>query len=355
MFQFDGATDVGQTTEEPNVWEILRGEIQEDLEQTRKKNEEIKLLLDQSKLEVSKLAERNKAATANLQRVQSQFETLPREDIRSAYDQVLDSQQRLFVMRGQLEKLESDQRHLETHIKMLEKVLNTMEGGTPDDERRPKSSFAAVEMIIQAQEAERKRLSRQMHDGPAQALSNFILMTEIAMRLFDVNPDKARAELATLKTAATTTFQQVREFIFELRPMMLDDLGFIPTIKRYVGALREQAGIDVSVQVTGIERRLEPYLEVMIFRAIQELLINAISYSQASQVRVQIDIGDKDVRTVVDDNGQGFDLATLEESTGMGLKLIRERVEMLGGAFDIGSVVGQGTQVTFQVPIDSAA
>ena len=350
MFPSEGQRDLSQNGDEPSVWDELGDDIREDLEQTTKEKTEIELLIDQSRVEVGKLADKNKAINANLQRVQSQFETLPRDDIRASYDNALDSQQRLFVMRGQLEKLESDAKYLERFQTLLDRVRAAIEGGTPET-GKPGSTFGAVEMMIQAQEAERKRLSRQMHDGPAQALSNFILQTEIAMRLFDMDSEKARVELSNLKTAATTTFQQVREFIFELRPMMLDDLGFIPTIKRYVDALKEQTGTDLTVQVTGMERRLESYLEVLIFRSIQELLSNSTRHSQATQIRVQIDIGDHEVRALVSDNGQGFDLEVLESETGMGIKLIRDRVEMLGGGFDIGSVIGQGTQVTFQLPI----
>ncbi len=92
------------------------------------------------------------------------------------------------------------------------------------------------------------------------------------MRLLDADPVQAKEELANLKNSALGTFQKVRNFIFELRPMMLDDLGLIPTIRKYVDAFKEQTGMDTSLTVTGTERRLEPYLEVMIFRAIQELL-----------------------------------------------------------------------------------
>ena len=86
-----------------------------------------------------------------------------------------------------------------------------------------------------------------MHDGPAQALSNFILQTEIAMRLFDIDQEKARQELITLKNSATSAFQQVRDFVFELRPMMLDDLGLVPTLKRYVEAFKEQTNTSVRL------------------------------------------------------------------------------------------------------------
>jgi two-component system sensor histidine kinase DegS len=210
--------------------------------------------------------------------------------------------------------------------------------------------MAGIEMIVNAQEAERQRLSRQMHDGPAQALSNFILQTEIAMRLLDVDPIQAKDELGSLKASAMGTFQKVRNFIFELRPMMLDDLGLTPTLRKYADAFKEQAGMDVSVTVTGIERRLEPYLEVMVFRAVQELLGNASRHSQASLVKVQVDLGSELVRVSVDDNGKGFDQETLKSSTNLGLKLIRERAEMLGGNFEIDSSAGSGARISFTVP-----
>jgi two-component system sensor histidine kinase DegS len=213
-----------------------------------------------------------------------------------------------------------------------------------------KSQMAGIEMIVNAQESERQRLSRQMHDGPAQALSNFILQTEIAMRLLDVDPAQAKDELGNLKTSAMGTFQKVRSFIFELRPMMLDDLGLVPTLRKYVEAFKEQAGVDVSVTVTGAERRLESYLEVMIFRAVQELLGNASRHSQASLIKIQVDLGNDFIRVNVEDNGKGFSPEILKESTNLGLKLIRERAEMLGGNFEVDSAAGSGTRISFTVP-----
>jgi two-component system, NarL family, sensor histidine kinase DegS len=149
------------------------------------------------------------------------------------------------------------------------------------------------------------------------------------------------------------TFQKVRNFIFELRPMMLDDLGLVPTVRRYADAFKEQTSLDVNVTVTGSERRLEPYLEVMMFRALQELLGNAARHSQATQVKVMLDMGDDRVRVSVDDNGRGFDPDAVQQGNSLGLKLIRERAEMLGGTFEVDSTVGRGTRIAFAVPARS--
>lgn len=329
-------------------------DLQTELEETEKALREVTLMIEQSQGEVLKLSQRNAAITTHLQQVQNQFGTMPLQDIRNAYDSALDAQQRLFVMRGQLEKLQSERAHLERFKSSLERVRATSNStSSAPSASGARGSLASVEMLVNAQETERQRLSRQMHDGPAQALSNFIMQTEIAMRLLEHDPNEARTELNNLKVAALGTFQKVRNFIFELRPMMLDDLGLAPTIRRYADAFKEQTGLDVSVAVTGHERRLEPYLEVMLFRGIQELLGNAARHSQATLVKVALDMGEDRIRVSVDDNGKGFDPDVPQQGNNLGLKLIRERTEMLGGTFEVDSAVGKGARILFAVPARS--
>jgi two-component system sensor histidine kinase DegS len=253
-------------------------------------------------------------------------------------------------MRGQMEKLQSEQVHLQTYRDQLNALLEKIEAIREEkkDGKEP-SALELIESVIQAQEAERQRLSRKMHDGPAQALSNFILQAEIAQRLFDRDVDQAREELEVLKDTASATFQKVRDFIFELRPMMLDDLGLVPTLRHYVEAYQEQIDLEIEFTATGTERRLERYLEVMIFRAIQELLSNASRHSQATQIRVQLDTTEQNVKATVEDNGQGFDVDRALEGS-MGIKVIKDRVEMLGGHITIDAAEDQGTRISFEIP-----
>jgi len=329
-------------------------DLESELQETEKALREVTLMIEQSQGEVLKLSQRNAAITTHLQQVQNQFDKMPLQDIRNAYDSALDAQQRLFVMRGQLDKLQNEKSHLERFKSTLERArLNPGAASPVASVTGTKGPMASVEMLVNAQETERQRLSRQMHDGPAQALSNFILQTEIAMRLMDVDATQAREELNNLKASAMGTFQKVRNFIFELRPMMLDDLGLAPTVRRYADAFKEQAGLDINVTITGHERRLEPYLEVMLFRAIQELLGNAARHSQATLVKVILDLGEDRIRVSVDDNGKGFDPDSLQQSNSLGLKLIRERTEMIGGSFEVDSAVGKGARILFAVPARS--
>lgn len=342
-------------------------ELENEYEQAQKALKEIDMMLDQSQAELSKLIQRNTSASSHLQQIQNQFDTIPRSDIRQAYNSALDSQQRMLVMRSQLEKLQNDQSNLKRKVLLIDQIRQFF----PDQPLLNKSAqisssgsfgsgdgLSVLEMMINSQETERQRLSRQMHDGPAQALSNFIVQTEIAARLFEIDKEKAKNELENLKGAAMSTFQKVRNFISELRPMMLDDLGLFPTIKKYVEIIKDQYGVDVNLTINGQDRRFEPFLEVMVFRALQELMGNAVRHNQDQPVKVQITtqiaLDDNQIKIAVSDNGKGFNQNESSSTTGLGLKLIRDRVEMLGGFYDIDTAEGQGCRVSLTIPIISS-
>ena len=332
--------------------DVFTDELQEDLEQSRRALRETTMMIEQSQAELAKLVQRNASVTGHLQQMQPQFETLARNDIRMAYNAALDTQQRLLVMRGQLEKLQAEQKNLQRYISQLEHIMEVMQK-TAGGKGSRSNSLAMLEMVVKVQEAERLRLSRQMHDGPAQALSNFIVQTEIAMRYFEMDPAKAKEELMALKQSAFTTFQKVRTFIFELRPMMLDDLGVVPTIRRYAETFKEQTGIDVLVSVTGNERRMPSYIEVLIFRAMQELLGHAVHQNQATHIKVLLNVDEKIVKLSIDDNGKGYDTETMGKDEYLGQKMLKERVEFLGGNWAVDSSPGMGTRVSCIIPMQA--
>ncbi|HWQ46046.1 MAG TPA: sensor histidine kinase [Longilinea sp.] len=352
------------TTEKPETIEKSQkdpaSKVESDLEEARKTLREITMMLDQSQSELSKLVQKNASVDSQLQQVQSQLETMPRQDILKIYNEALNTRQRMLVMRGQLERLQAEQAGLKKYIDIAAVVVTNPLALAPSSSKKGGTSGRStdagtnLEMIINAQESERQRLSRQMHDGPAQSLSNFIVQTEIATRLLDIDPSRAKEELNNLKNSAMSTFQKVRAFIADLRPMMLDDLGLIPTLRRYIEVFKEQNGIEAIFNSRGMERKIEPYLEIMIFRAVQELMNNAIHHNadlgNKLQISVQVVIDSESVKVTVGDNGVGLNPDSIAASTGLGLKIIRERVELLGGQLDIDSAPGKGCSITFQIP-----
>jgi two-component system sensor histidine kinase DegS len=341
---------LNDTSEKKKSTEQLKETLDLKVQQAENKLEQISQKLKQSQLEVDKLAQKNVANSAKVKRIKENPVEFNKDQIREIFEQTLDAQQRLFVMRGQMEKLKSEQIHLQDFINQMDDVRGFL-GRTPmlDDGQDELNAAELIESVIQAQEAERHKLSRKMHDGPAQALSNFILQAEIAQRLFDMDIDQAREELDELKATASSTFVKVRDFIFELRPMMLDDLGLVPTLRHYMEAFKDQSEMEISFTATGTERRLDGYLEIMVFRAVQELLSNATRHSGADSIKIHIDTGETNIRVNVEDNGKGFDVEKAMQGS-MGLKVIKDRVEILQGEFNLDTAMGQGTRVAFSIP-----
>lgn len=339
-----------------NASDGFLAEIREEIQNSKKTLKEIGLVLDQSQAELNKLVQRNQQTSSQFQQLLLQAGDTVSVEIQSAFSNLMESQQRMIVMRGQLEKVQNEQTLLKKHIELLEKTESYCKANPQTSSKgRTGQAAASLEMMINAQESERQRLSKQMHDGPAQALSNFIVQAEISARLLEMDPLKAKEELSNLKTSAMTTFQKVRSYISELRPMMLDDLGLVPTLQRYLEGLKDQYNVDVKFNVSGGDRRLESFMEVIIFRATQELVENAIQYNlekpDKTQITTQLSIENDLVKLAVSDNGIGFDPAAILKTSGLGLKIIRERVEMLGGKMDIDSAPGHGSSISIQVPI----
>jgi two-component system sensor histidine kinase DegS len=327
----------------------------EELEKVRGEQDEISLLVEQSQGEVDKLTERNALITARIHQLHTNFDTVPREDIRAVYDEAQDAQQRLFTMRGQVEKLSGGLAILQRFEGFLTRTISLIEQtqGLKRSGTAPMTD-SVIQKVITAQEEERRKISRQMHDGPAQGLANFILQAEIAMRLFEVDQNKAREELVNLQQTAGSTFDQLRDFIFDLRPMMLDDLGLIPTIRRYLNAFKEKTDLDVNLVVTGTERRLEEHYEVLVFRAFQEVLASVRGRSGASKVKVTVDVRDEQVRMSIEDDGQPAEPQARGEGAVSGperdLQELRDRIDQVGGTTEVQRTPGQGTRVSISIP-----
>jgi len=340
---------------------ITSDQIREEYEQTQKESKEIEVLIRQSSAEVEKLARRNAQIANKLRQMEANLDTVPRQDIKEIYTAAQDAQMRLFMMRGQVEQLQGKQHYLERHADILRQVLETSDpGGTAGNGavgavESPDSAGNIIARIINAQENERQHLARQMHDGPAQKLTNLILQAEICERLFDTDPVRARTELGNLKDAVANTFQKVREFIFDLRPMMLDDLGLNPTLKRYIQDFEAKSGLACNLTITGKDQRLPPHTEVTIFRVIQNLLNNVREHASANHVEITVDLSPDGLKATVEDDGSGFDvaetMAAARQRKTMGIAAMMEQVEMLGGEIQFDSAIGRGTKAQLILPI----
>jgi len=340
---------------------LVMADAETSYQQTQKELSEITLLIHQSADEVEKLAQRNAQINNKLRLMENSIDSMPREDIQEIYRSAQDAQSRLFMMRGQVEQLQGKQQYLERYATHLKEIIDSYH---QKDRTFPQKSSgdgttktsSSIMNIINAQEQERLHLSRQLHDGPAQSLTNLILQAEICERLFDKDTLRAKTELGVLKKAVNDTFQKIREYIFQLRPMMLDDLGLAPTLKQYAQEFEGKRNISCNLMITGTERRFPPYVEVTMFRVIQALLNNIADHSNATQAQISMEIQSDRITATITDDGVGFDveteLANASQQKHMGLISMKEQINMLNGEINIESVIGQGTTVSLWLPLE---
>jgi two-component system sensor histidine kinase DegS len=343
---------INQKSTADDFYELLNKKITSVNESLKRVNSTI----EQSQNEISRLTQKASLVTAQLQKCQSNLDQVSKEEINDRYTEAMDSQQRLLVMRSQLDRLQEQLHQLNALHTNLEELKDAYSSDSRENAFRMSQSrrIETLEMLLTAQETERQRLSRQMHDGPAQALSNFIVQAEIATKLFDIDPVKARDELEKLKTSAMSTFQKIRNFVAEIRPMMLDDLGLVPTLKKHITSVKEDKSIDVSLTINGGEKSLEPYLEVFLFRSVQELVDNAINRNQNNtdlRISVVLTLDNSRVILSVMDNGKEFSAEELKAEDGLGVNLIEERVNLLGGKFDIQTTNVASVEITMSIPV----
>lgn len=336
--------------------------LSQEINGTRRRMTEAKLQIDQMQFQVEREQSRYSGIATELRTIRDNLDTVPREDIRDKYEEALEVRFRLATMRAQLEKIESSYDILEQKQTLLAQILTTLQGfeALPENEGEGETQHGGLDIvgIIRAQEDERLRLSRAIHDSIAQSLTNFILQSEICQRLFDRDPARAAEELGNLKTNASSTFQKVRDFIFDLRPMMLDDLGVAPTVRRYVENYREKNDIEAKLDITNEERRLENYREVMIFRSIQDLLSMARDYGSPSQVLVRLDMSGNVIKIVVEDDGRPFDAGKLNakeietnDARIQALRMLKSKFELVGGSIQANSSENDGSTVRLELPV----
>lgn len=206
---------------------------------------------------------------------------------------------------------------------------------------------------INAQEDERRRIARDLHDDTSQALAALIYSTEEILEMR--NPPAIRERLENLRDLAQHTLDGVHKLIFDLRPTMLDHLGLVPALRWLAKSRLESRGVRTTIEVNSELRRLPAELETAIFRVLQEAITNVARHAAARNVEIWLDFSDHEVRVGVKDDGVGFDNFSTddgqEQMQGLGLLGMEERIALLGGDMEINSTPGLGTEIQLHVPI----
>jgi signal transduction histidine kinase len=210
--------------------------------------------------------------------------------------------------------------------------------------------------IIAVEEEIRRRLARDLHDGPTQMLAAIIMSANFVQQAIAHNsPGHALQELKEMLPVAEKALRQVRSLLFDLRPVILETQGLVPALQSYAQRLRETEGLNVVLSVGGEFDRLSHNAEVAIFSVVQEAITNAKKHACASRIDIEVTPDNDNLVVVVRDNGAGFDTkavaARYDERGSLGMLNMKERAEIVEGTLSISSQPGQGTAIILRLPL----
>src|SRR2546428_569577 len=212
-------------------------------------------------------------------------------------------------------------------------------------------SVTARLQIVEAEVETAETKSRELEASLEQVRDQ----AEILGRLLDRNPKQLVTELAEFKNSVRNALEETRQLIFDLRPMTLDDLGLVPTLRKFIKEYGDRYGLATRFNVVGQERRLPGNTEGVLFRIIQEALTNVHKHARAKMAEVTMNLQPSRVSVTVKDDGQGFDVArteaNLHKNKNLGLLSMRERAELEKGTLEIRSQPGRGTEVKVEIAL----
>nr|WP_025853540.1 two-component sensor histidine kinase DegS [Bacillus velezensis] len=350
-------------------------------EQSRQQYEQLVEELKQIKQQVyevielgDKLEVHTRHARNRLSEVSRNFHKFSEEEIRNAYEKAHKLQVELTMIQQREKQLRERRDDLERRLLGLQEIIERSESlvsqitvvlnylnqdlrqvGLLLADAQAKQDFGL--RIIEAQEEERKRVSREIHDGPAQMLANVMMRSELIERIFrDRGTEDGFQEIRNLRQNVRNALYEVRWIIYDLRPMALDDLGLIPTLRKYLYTTEEYNGkVKIHFQCIGDteNKRLAPQFEVALFRLAQEAVTNALKHSESEEITVKVEVTADFVVLIIKDNGKGFDIkdAKQKKNKSFGLLGMKERVDLLEGTITIDSKIGLGTFIMIKVPL----
>jgi len=242
-------------------------------------------------------------------------------------------------------KCDDEQKKMENNILQLQTILNML------NKKIPQIGLN----ILELQEQDRQRIARDLHDSAVQILTSLIHKCEISTRFVDIDPIRTKLELTTISNTLKSVINEIREVIFNLKPMSLEDLGLIMTIERFINQLMNHNDIEIKFRHNEERKDVLPVINLSLFRVIQEACNNAIKHSNAKCIEIDINYDVEDIKVTIKDNGKGFDTSKIKDRntqdySGCGLSIMKERIYLLSGKLDIKSTINKGTIVNISVP-----
>lgn len=260
-------------------------------------------------------------------------------------------------MEKQLEQLQEQYAGCVGKLQELSEVLHSLQLSTTEQKLPTAAEREKYRLtILETQENERQRISRELHDSTVQNLTSMVHKVELCSKLLEMDPIRCKLELITLGKTLREIINDTRQIIYNLRPMSFDDIGLEVTIERALDKLETNEAKKVDFSVIGEPYKIKPVIGITLLRIIQEACSNAIKHAEPSYIKVTLQYEPNEIQLTVEDDGIGFDVEHMDTSTkkdnsGFGLSMMKERIYLLSGNINIESKIDCGTKIYVTVPI----
>lgn len=247
--------------------------------------------------------------------------------------------------------------YLETQISEIDELIyfNNQSNQLIVNESNNENSEEFRIKILEAQEFERKRIARDLHDSIIQNLTYLVHKVELSSKLIDIDLIRSRLELVSMEKSIRDTIDEIRKIIFNLYPITYDDIGLDVFIKNHLDKISEVGNLNISFEVEGNERPVKSIIGLTLVRIVQEIFNNIIKHSNADNAIILLRYNQNYIEVKISDDGIGFDLKNAniddgESLSGFGIPMMKERVYLLSGTINIESELNKGTLVYIRVP-----
>ena len=265
-----------------------------------------------------------------------------------------------------LHKMNEEKNKQAEIIQKMDELSSVIKVAKSTSEKKEKTEKTEIDSdiyrltLLETQENERQRISRELHDSTVQNLTSMIHKIELCSKLIDMDPIRCKLELTMMSRTLRDIINDTRQMIYNLRPMSFDDIGLEITIERALDKIKNEKACNINFAVEGEPYQIKPVIGITLLRIIQEACNNAIKYANSSIISVKLIYEEDEVSISIEDDGVGFDMENLDvsisnrkDNSGFGLSMMKERVYLLSGEITIQSKKNEGTMILVRVPINN--
>ena len=347
----------------------LEQQIRQELEQSQQQAQEIRLLLGQTTNEVEKLSQREITLANRVRDMEVNLDSYSRADIRTLYNANHEVQLRLFMGRSQAEQLEGRQQNLRDYQDKLRLVLDLIQAQqeisnlqAPQTEDEPVQrrggtlipTWQSAIAVVEGQEEERLRLAREIQDGPTQSLTNVLLHLEVCRHVLKRDQESAQKEMDSLKGMLSTTLQETRRLLGDIRPLALEDLGLVEMLRRHLTEVGRERGIETSLSGTDLTGSLPHHLQIALYRLVQGAVAAMVLPGQGGRIAITLRSDDEQVFTEIETEGPAAVGAPDRIQAFLNTPTLHQRIELLEGLVGSEPQGENAVRVTAQFPVRAA-